>query len=63
MPFTTSTMNAGLLPIGRRRKCAHRLTLALARPQVLAQPRLVVADQRVGGVEDVAVRAVILLRA
>ena len=50
-----------LVEVGRRRERAHRLALAFARPQVLAEPRRVVLDQRVGRVEDVAVRAVVLL--
>ena len=51
----------GLVAVRRRRERAHRLALALARPQVLAEPRLVVLDQRIGGVEDVPMRAVVLL--
>ena len=50
-----------LVVIAGRRKRADELALAFARPQILAQPRLVVADERVGRVEDVPVRAVILL--
>src|ERR1043166_114658 len=41
---------------------AHRLALAADGPQALAQPRLVVLDQRIRCVEDMAVRAVILLQ-
>ncbi len=40
---------------------AQLLALALGSPEVLAQPRLVPRDDRVGGVEDVSLRAVILL--
>ncbi len=40
---------------------AQLLALALRGPQVLAQARLVLLDDRVGGVEDVALRAVVLL--
>src|SRR5688572_14620397 len=42
---------------------AHRLALAGRSPQVLAQAIAVVRNERVRGVEDVAVRAVILLEA
>ncbi len=41
---------------------AQFFTAVFGRPQILAQPVLVVGDQRVGGVEDVAVRAVVLLQ-
>ncbi len=50
-----------LVEVGRGREDAHRLALALVGPQLLAEPRAVVADQRVGGVEDGAVRAIVLL--
>ena len=40
---------------------AQRLAFAFRSPQVLAETPAVVLDQRVGGVEDVAVRAVVLL--
>ena len=40
---------------------AQRLALAFRGPEVLAEPRLVVRDDRVGRVEDVALRAVVLL--
>ena len=40
---------------------AQRLALALRGPEVLAQARLVLRDDRVGRVEDVALRAVVLL--
>jgi hypothetical protein len=48
--------------VGRRLVHAHRLARALVGAQVLAQARLVVADQRVGRIEDVAVAAVVLLQ-
>ena len=51
----------GLVEIRRRRERPDRLALVVARPQVLAEARLVVLDERIGGVEDVAVRAVVLL--
>ncbi len=50
----------GLVDVGRRRVRAYRLALAVHGPQVLAEPRLVVPDQRVRRVEDVAMRAVVL---
>ena len=50
-----------LVEIGRRREHAHRLAWRVAGPQILAEARLVVPDQRVGRVEDVAVRPVVLL--
>ena len=50
-----------LVDVRRRGHGAHRVALALGGPQVLAQPRRVVADQGVGGVEDVALRTVVLL--
>ena len=56
-----STTNAASSCIGGSREAAHRLALAFARPEVLAEPRLVVADERVGELEDVPVRAVVLL--
>ena len=40
---------------------AQLLALALRGPEVLAQARLVLRDDRVGRVEDVALRAVVLL--
>ena len=61
MPFTTSTMKAASSWSDDAAERAHGLALALAGPQVLAEARLVVADQRVGGVEDVPVRPVVLL--
>ena len=42
---------------------SHRLALLAAGPQVLAEPAGVVADERVGGGEDVAGRAIVLLEA
>jgi hypothetical protein len=48
--------------VGGRLVHAHRLAGALAGAQVLAQALLVVADELVGGVEDVAVAAVVLLQ-
>ena len=51
----------GLVEVRGRGERAHRLALGVRGPEVLAEPRLVVADERVGGVEDVAVRAVVLL--
>ncbi len=50
-----------LVDVGWRGEGAHRLARCIRGPQVLAQPALVVLDQRVGRVEDVAVRAVVLL--
>ena len=50
-----------LIEIRRRRKCADRLAFAVRRPQVLAEPQRIVPDQRVRRVEDVSVRAVVLL--
>ena len=41
---------------------AHRLTRALLGAQVLAQAAAVVADERVGRIEDIAVAAVVLLQ-
>ena len=41
---------------------AHRLARALAGAQVLAQAPAVVADQRIGGIEDVAVAAVVFFQ-
>ena len=40
---------------------AQLLAFALRGPEVLSQPRLVPRDDRVGGVEDVSLRAVVLL--
>ena len=50
-----------LVDVRRRRQRAHRIALVVARPQVLAEARPVVLDERVGGIEDVAVRPVVLL--
>ena len=60
-PLTMSTMNAASSRSDGAANARTGSPLPSARPQVLAEPRLVVADQRVGGVEDVAVRAVVLL--
>ena len=48
--------------VGRRLIDPHRLAGALRGAQVLAQPGLVVADQLVGRIEDVAEAAVVLLQ-
>src|SRR6185437_11770064 len=50
-----------LVDVGRRGKGADRLAFGIGGPQILAQPALVVLDQRVGRVEDAAVRPVVLL--
>jgi hypothetical protein len=42
-------------------EATHRFPLTFARPEVLAEPHLVVADERVGEIEDVPVRAIVLL--
>ncbi len=49
------------LEIARRLVDAQRLALAFGSPQVLAQALAIVADERVGRVQDMAVRAIILL--
>jgi hypothetical protein len=51
----------GFEAVGTGLEHPHLLAVAGIGPQVLAQPLGVVADQRVGGVEDVAVRAIVLL--
>ena len=48
--------------VGLRLVDAQRLALARRRPQVLAEPAPVVRDERVRGVQDVAVRAVVLFQ-
>ena len=48
--------------VGRRFVDAHLLAVAGVGAQVLAEPLAVVGDQLVGAVEDVAMRAVILLQ-
>jgi hypothetical protein len=50
-----------LVDVRGRGERAHGLTLVVARPQILAEPRLVVLDERIRGIEDVAVRPVVLL--
>ena len=52
-----------LVEIGIAFEDADRLALAGIGPQVLAEALAVVLDQRVGGGQDVAVRAVVLLEA
>ncbi len=54
---------ARLLAVGERFKNPDRLTAAGLGPQVLAEARRVVLDDGIGGVEDVAVGAVVLLEA
>ncbi len=49
-----------LVRVGGRLVQTQRLTGAFRGPQVLAVARAVLPDQRVGGIEDVAVRAVVL---
>ena len=51
-----------LVVIRRRRHPAHRVALPFAGPQVLAEPGCVVLDERVGNVENVTVRSVVLLQ-
>jgi hypothetical protein len=48
------------LEIGRRLVDSQRLALAFGCPQVFAKPPLVVAESCVGGIEDVAVRTIVL---
>src|SRR6185437_13881568 len=50
-----------LVEIARRVEYANRLAPLLARPEVLAETRRVVPDKRVGRIEDMPVRTVILL--
>ena len=52
----------GFVHIGRRFVHTQLFAAAFCRPQILAETVAVVADQRVGSVEDVAVRAVVLLQ-
>ena len=54
---------ARLVEVGPALEGADRLAGAGVGPQVLAQPLAVVPDQRVGGSEDIAVRAVVLFQA
>ena len=51
----------GLVAVGLRLVDAHRLALAGVGPQFLAEPARIVGDQRIGGVQDVPDRAVVLL--
>jgi hypothetical protein len=51
----------GFQSVGAGLEHAQLFAFACVGPEVLAQPPCVVADQRVGGVEDVAVRAIVLL--
>ncbi|MNQ44216.1 hypothetical protein D3C85_579640 [compost metagenome] len=53
----------GFHAVGRLFDDAHRFAFALVGPQVLAQAAAVVADQRVGGIQDVAERTVVLFQA
>ena len=53
---------ARLVAIGPGFMHANRLATAGFGPQVLAQPRGIVLDDGIGGVEDIAVRAVVLLQ-
>ena len=53
----------GLVALVERGVEADRLARAAARPQVLAEAPRVVGDQGVGGLQDVAGRAVVLLEA
>ena len=52
---------ARLVDIAARFVDSQRLALAFGRPQILAEAPAVVIDQRIGGVQNVAVRAVVLL--
>ena len=59
--FTSSTTNCASSRVVGGGVDAQLLALALVGPQVLAEARLVLRDHRVGRVEDVALRAVVLL--
>ncbi len=50
-----------LVSVRWRDERAHRLALRVGGPQILAQPTLVMPDQRIRRVENVTVRAVVLL--
>ena len=52
----------GFQEVARRLVNTHGLARALGRAQVLAQPLAVVADQRISTIQNVAVRAVVLLQ-
>lgn len=53
----------GFHAVGRLLDDPHGLAFALLGPEVLAQAAIVVADERVGRIEDVPVRAVVLFEA
>ena len=52
-----------LIEIGKAGKDADRLARSGIGPQILAQTRLIVLDQRIGGVENIAERTIILFQA
>ncbi|KAG1434887.1 hypothetical protein G6F57_021380 [Rhizopus arrhizus] len=52
----------GFHAVGRLLDDTHRLAFALVGPQVLAEAAVVMADQRIGGIQDVAERTVILFQ-
>ena len=54
---------AGLVLLVERGVQANGFTLAALGPQVFAEPSVIVCDQRVGGLEDNAGRAVVLFQA
>ena len=53
---------AGFVVVRRGRVNAHRLALACLSPQILAEPLLVLLDHCVGGIENIALRTIILLQ-
>ena len=50
-----------LIEVGSCGERAHRLAFALGGPQILPEPSLVLLDQRIGRIEDIAVRPIVLL--
>ena len=52
----------GFVAVGPAAIQANRLACARVRPQVFAQPAIVMLDQRIGGVENIAAGAVVLLQ-
>ena len=51
----------GLVQVRWRNEGTHGLAAAFVRPQVLAEPQAVVLDERVRGIENIAVRPIVLL--
>ena len=60
--FASPTMNVSLIKIGRRVIHAYQFAVALGSPQILAEPAAIVAYQRVGSIQYIAMRAIVLLQ-